>query len=230
MSEWASTSLGFTPVPLPWYESLARVHSYLIDNHDLEGPMPTHGRLWVVDTAQHAIVRGRDLPLRDPTGPEPPGIALWRTVRLEIYVGGAMHSVPFSFRSITESLTEVEAWFPTLVHEAVYDFDPARHGFREEIKADLLRLFVGMARALGAEGFGYRMAEEDSVYVALSTNDLRDYIEVGLRWSGHPLALRMAGLRADLVPEERFEYDVDEEHPVHYRHQGFYVFDLLWPR
>ncbi len=230
MSEWASTTLSLTPVPLPWNVALERLVAYLAEHHDGDGSVPAEGVRQLVDPIANAIQRNPRMRLRDPIVSPPPGMTVWRGVSIEIYVGAAMRFVTFSFRTLGESLTEVEAWFPTKVYQAIFDFDPDHHGFRDDVKADLLRLYVGVTRALDAEGFGVRLAQEDSVFGAVSTEDLRDYVEIERRRPGHPLRLLMAGLRADLVPEERFEYDLDEEHPVHYRHQGFYVFDLLWPR
>lgn len=230
MSEWASTTLSLTPVALPWLDVVERVFAYLADHHDRDGVVPTRAQLNVVDPARGVILNCVPIDLHDRVGAEPPGTTLWRCVSADVLFGTSMRRLSLSFRSVAPSVTEVEIWMPTKVWHSIFAYDRDRRAFDPEIKADLLRLCVGVTRAVGAVGFGYRRADDHSLFGAVSVDDLRHHIESESFFRpGIRLPLAMAGLSVDLVSDDQFHYDYEGEFPAHYRHDGFYICDLVWP-
>lgn len=228
MSEWASTTLSLTPVALPWRVALVRIFDYLAEHHGGDGKVPDRTVLQVVDPSRSAIVHSHNVELNADLGAAPPGMTVWRGVTAEVLFGQTARSVTFSLRSLGESLTEIEAWLPTKVYQAIFAYDLGQQSIDEQIKSDLLRLSVGVCRAVDARGFVYRMANEDTLFGPLSVESLRDYIEADRNLPRHGFHVLMAGLSTNLVPAERFEFDLGDP-PTRYRHNGFYVFDLLWP-
>lgn len=228
MSEWASTTLSLTPIALPWRVALERIFDYLAAHHGGDGVVPRRTVLQVVDPSKSAIVHSHNVELSAELGAAPQGMTVWRGVTAEVLFGQTARSVTFSLRSLGASRTEIEAWLPTKVYQAIFAYDLGQQSFDEQIKADLLKMSVGVCRAAEAGGFVYRMANEDSLFGPLPVESLRGYIEADRDLPKQGFHVLMAGLSTKLVPAERFEFDLGDR-PTRYRHNGFYVFDLLWP-
>jgi hypothetical protein len=122
-------------------------------------------------------------------------------------------------RQAASAVTHLELWFPTSVHQRIFDFDIDAIKFCPGAKSDVMRLLRGVARTVGADGFGLRLAKEDSLFGPLGIDQLRDYVETGCRWLDNPLRLIVAGVSTERVERSRFEYDLQKK-PLHYRRQG----------
>ena len=229
MSEYATTTLSLTPVTGTWQEVRSRVDAFLREQHKPPSSLPKQGRLRMVDTAQRRIVRLRPVDLSLAIDAEPAGIEYWRSVSVRGLFDATAASVRFSWREAGNGLCWVDVRFSTPAHESVYCFDKSKRDFNPRAKADLLSTFIAVAKTLEAAGFGYRMVDEDNLFGPLSIDSLRDYIEVGNRWFQNKLQLLVAGLAVPCVNQANFEYDSDSDQPLHYRQEGFYIYDLLWP-
>ena len=230
MSEIAATALCFTPIPGTWPEVAARLDAYLKKDHNPPAAWPDRGSLLIVDAAKRRIKTRRQIDSRRTFDPEPTGVEYWRAVAVKATFDKTMDLINFCLRELPSRQTAVELWFPTQVFEALFHHDLRRKEFDPAIKAAMTRLFVAVAKALGADGFGYRPAEDDSLFGPLTVETLREYIEIDGNWFAKRdvLQLTVAGLSVDLVEESKFEFH-DTDQPMYYRQGGYYLFDILWP-
>jgi hypothetical protein len=230
MAEHAATALGLTPVVGNWRDVLSASLGYLRQHHEPYPTPPKEGRLLVVDRAQRRITGASPIELSASAGREHEGAEYWRSVTVELWFGGHSDDVMIRVREAEPTQTHVELWFSSRVHDAVFSFDPDSRTLDPQAKSDLVRLMIGLAKTLGAAGFGYQFAKEDSVFGPPRMEVLRDYVEGEYRSHAHePNMLTLAGLAASEVREEQFVYDVDDPMPLHYRQNGYYLCDLLWP-
>jgi hypothetical protein len=234
MSEFWSTILSLTPVDGTWQDVIGRIDSALAKQARMDTglrmqrqPEPLSTRQLYclsVDQNTRTIRRRAPIELSEAIGIEPSGIEFWRSASTEIAFDHASAFVDFSVRQAASNQTYVELWFPTKVYLTIFSRDMEQKAFNPAAKADLKRLFVNVSRAVGAAGFGYRPAGEDSLFGPVDLDALRDYVEIGGRWfqKRHELSLRMAGVAVSQVEEGLFEYDEQDQSRYH-RQNGFYV-------
>ncbi len=230
MAEFASTVLSLTMIEGAWQDVLRTIHDHLFEHHDVPADPFEDGVLQVVDVTTRRIARTSPRPLTASLGTAPEGFEHWWGLGVELSFGSHRDIVTLSLREAPPGHTSIELWFPTKVHECLFEYDVEERSFDAEAKADLLRLCTGLTMAVGAKGYGVRFAGDDALLGPPSLDSLRDYVEIGDRWLNHPLQLLLAGVAATEVPDDDFEYDVDDPHPMHYRQGGSYIFDILWPR
>lgn len=230
MAEYAATALSLTPVTGTWRDVLSAIIAYLRQHHEPHPDLPQEGRLFVVNPAQRRITSASPIELSTPIGREPKEVEYWRSVTVELWFGGHSDHVMIRVRDAALTQTHVELWFSSRVHDAVFSFDPDSRTLDPRAKSDLVRLFIGLSKTLRAAGFSYRFAKEDSLFGPPGMDTLRDYVEGEYRSHAHePDMLIIAGLAASEVKEDQFVYDVDDPTPLHYRQNGYYLCDLLWP-
>lgn len=210
---------------------MTRLGIFLRQQNRLTSFLLQQGYRLTVDASKCRVIRRLPIDLFEPMEPEPEGMEYWRSVSMEVWFGQVSAFVDFSVRQVQDDQTHVELWFPSKIFQSIFNFDAEQRQFNTHIKSDLMRLCIGIAKELGASGFGYRVAEEDSLFGPLTVESLRDYVEIGNRWfpKRHELKLRIAGVAVPYVEESQFEYDMDD-HPTYYRQSGYYIWDMLWPR
>lgn len=225
-----STSLSLLPVKGAWREILARVGAYLQEHHEPHPRQLDEGLLFVVDPRQAKTISALAFDLRRAPGAPPEGMEHWVGFTTELWFGdGHAATVVVAVHEAGPDRAHVELWFDDTVHRAVYAFDYSGRSIDHETKSDLVRLCIGVARAAGAAGFGYQLAREDSLFGPPSAEELRGYVEGPCRsHEGERPRRILAGLAVTEVDEDDFVYDV-EDPPVHYRQDGFYLYDMLWP-
>jgi hypothetical protein len=228
MSEYATTTVSFTPAEIPWQAMLARLDSYLTNVHQPPSALPAEGKLLVVDAAERRVVRVRSIELPASLPGEPEGMEYWRSFTVEGTFDAATAYVRFSVRDAGSGRSWVDLWLSSRAYHSVHAFDPARREFNPRAKGDLVGLIVEVARAIGAEGFGFRMADEDNLFAPLGLDAIRGYVEVGGKWFQNPLQLLIAGALTSRIDAARFKYDRSDR-PMHYRQSGFYIYDIVWP-
>lgn len=228
MAEYASTALSLTPVKGAWHDVLGRIGVYLQQHHEPHPTLPKEGSLLVVDRKQRRITKARSLELSAPIAHESEETEYWRSVTVELWFGGHSDDVSIRVRMDQPAQTNVELLFSSRVHEILFGFDPDWKAIDPEAKSDFMRLCIGLAKELGAAGFGCRRADEDTLFGPPSLDVLRDYVEIGYRWLQHQQKLIIAGLAASEVMEDQFEYDF-EKPSMYYRQNGYYLCDMLWP-
>lgn len=213
-----------------WQEVFSRLDSYLREEHKPSCSLPKKGSLLTVDADRRRIIRTQSWGLTAPVEREPEGKEYWRSIGVEASLHNISAIIRFSVRQAADDQTYVEIQFPTAVHAGVFCFDKDEKEFDPKAKAALVRFFIRVAEKLGAAGFGYRLADEDSLFGPLAVEFVSDYIEIEGRWFDRGLWLIIAGLQAALVEEGKVELDVDGDFPLRYRQSGFYIFDLMWPQ
>ncbi len=224
------TSLSFLPVKGAFGDVLARVFDYLHEEHEPYPKMPDKVLLLVVDPKQHRAIHSRFLDLTAPIGQPPQGTEHWRSLSVEVWFGsGHAATVAVRVRDAGPEETFVELWLSSRAHDAVYALDESGRHIDEASKADVVRLCIGVAKAIGSAGFGYQLSREASVFGPRSIDVLRTYVEGEIRAHvEEEQMLILAGLSVSEVDEVNFVYDVDPP-AVHYRQDGYYLYDMLWP-
>jgi hypothetical protein len=228
MSDYAATALSLTLVNGFWRDVISRIFAYLRNQHEPYPSLPQEGSLLTVDSSTRRIMSSPQFDLSKTIGDEPKNSEYWCSVSAEIWFGGHSSFINIQARGVRDNQTYVEIWFPSRVYETIFCFDPDFKEFSPEAKSDLIRLFIGISKELGAVGFGYRLAGGDSLFGPPAIESLRDYVEIGGRSLGHELELIVAGMASSFIEEGKFEYDL-YDHPVHYRQSGYYLYDILWP-
>ncbi|TQF17946.1 hypothetical protein FJV41_00955 [Myxococcus llanfairpwllgwyngyllgogerychwyrndrobwllllantysiliogogogochensis] len=211
-----------------WPDVLARIGSYLQQHHEPHPALPESGNLLVVDRKQRRIIKARSINLSSPIDHEPEETEYWRSTTVELWFGGHSDDVSIRVRMEPSKQTSVELLFSSRVHEILFGFDPDWTAIDPQAKSDFMRLCIGLAKELKATGFSCRRTDEDNLFGPPSLDVLRDYVEAGYRWLQQKQKLIVAGLAASAVLEDQFEYDF-EQPPMHYRQNGYYLCDRLWP-
>lgn len=231
MSETAATTLSMTPVAGTLQDIKSRIGTYLSEQHKPSSTLPQEGRQLMVNVKTRRVTRALPTDLSKPIIHEPEGFEYWRSVSVDAHFDTTSTFVDFCVREVDDDQTYVELWLPTRVFQCVFREDFRQKEFNHDAKSDLMRLFIGVAKALGAAGFGYRLAADDVLFGPLTIATLRDYVEIGNRWfpRRQEFQLRIAGVAASYIEDGQFEYDFDD-HPRYYRQNGYYIYDTMWPR
>ena len=229
MAESAATSLSFLPVAMPWQEAFAKIVDYLGKEHEPHrgpsGPM----LLQFVDPRQ---CRSRRVEMIDPKrdlGPEPPGVQYWRSVSTELRFGkGNDTTTVIHVREVGPLKAEIELWFATNLRFSMLAHDDSGREIDPSAKSDFVRLCIDIAKLTGSAGFGYQLANDDSIFGPPNLEELRMYVEDEISHADEEQMLLVAAIAADHVDQEKFIFDV--EYPkVHYRQDSYYLYDMLWP-
>ena len=122
--EYASTALSLTPVAGPWQEVLKRLSAYLLLQHPPHSAPAEDTVLIGVDVVQRKMVEVNSFGIEKPIPVERAGLEYWRQSTWELWFGPYSAFVSARLRAAKPDQTEVELWFPTRVHDAVYSNDP----------------------------------------------------------------------------------------------------------
>jgi hypothetical protein len=230
MAEYAATCLSFTPVVGAWADVLAKVVGYLQAEHEPHQPPFADQRLCLVNPVEHRVDNAMPVALTAQLGPEPDGVQYWRMLTMEPWFADNPAYVKIRVRQADPATSWVELWFTSKVHDAVFAFDDSGEAVDPAAKSDLVRMMIGVAKAIGAAGFAFRLGKDNSLFGPPPMDVLRDFVEAPFRNRyGDAHSFVFAGLAAAEVDGEKFAYDTDQP-TVKYRQDGYYVYDMLWPR
>ena len=182
-----------------------------------------------VDVVQRKMVEVNSFGIEKPIPVERAGLEYWRQSTWELWFGPYSAFVSARLRAAKPDQTEVELWFPTRVHDAVYGNDPDGKNVDTKVKSELMRLLIGVATATRAEGFGYGFVDDDTLFGPPPLDLLRGFVQGDFHT---PLEgqrdLLVAGLGSQHLDASRFVYDTDTPR-VHYRQSGYDLYDFIWP-
>ena len=229
MSEFLVTALSLTPFQSSWQQIFDGIGTTLSERLRLPADVPETGRLLTVSAQDRRITDGKPFGLLEPIPAEPVDVEFWRSMIAVVHIGNRQERVSFRVREAGSDEFHVELSFRTRVYMNVFNSDMNFRDFNEAAKSDLTCLFTNATRELRAQGFGYRKADEDNLFGSISLESLREYVEAGDGWYQNPLHLRIAGIDSAHVDENDFEYD-ESDKPFHYRQDGFYFYDMVWPQ
>ena len=228
MIEYAATILIFTPLRGHWRGILTDMSDYIQANHAPYSPIADKGVLLTMETSSRRIISVPSFDITNDIPTESDGFELWCSLSVEVRFGGQTSYVYIRLRQVSDEQTFVQLWFPSRVYDGMFCYDQRHKEFDPDTKSDFMRLTIGLAKVLNADGFGFCYDEEDRLLEPVMTDVLREYVEIREAWVDPGLGLFAAGIAAPLVSDEMFKYDV-EDHPRNYRQSGYYLYDNLWP-
>jgi hypothetical protein len=235
MIEYFATSVSYPAASRNWRSLLSLVVDHLRAHHQLAA-LPQHLRWLWVDGVAHKILSAKWLDpnphwldsIQEISVPMSSAQELWLSIDFPVPLGQRTYSVDVRVRVSNDVHACVELWFPTYVYMDVYERDAAMDKFDSEHKAALIRFMLGMSKLLGAEEFGYREADEDSVFGEPDRGAILAQLDADTVWSMPKKEYIVAGMLTSKVPPGTFEPD-DGDPPWHYELNGYALYDRLWP-